>query len=278
MPETVAQLRGLRKVFTVPAGPFARRTIVAVDGVDLLLSKGESVGLVGESGSGKSTVGRLLLGLIAPSGGSVTIGGRDLAKLGKREMRALRRDIQIVFQNPHAALHPRMTVAQALAEPLKIQGGFSRDEVGQRVAAMVDTISLPQSFLGRYPHELSGGQKQRICIARALMLNPKILVLDEPTSALDVSVQAQILEFLDRLRNELGLTYLFISHNLAVVQAMCSRILVMYRGKVVEAGPAPEILTTPSHGYTRRLLAATLEPTADAVLPSIDAEPAAALR
>jgi ABC-type glutathione transport system ATPase component len=272
MPETVAQLRGLRKEFTVPAGLFARRTIVAVDGVDLLLSKGESVGLVGESGSGKSTVGRLLLGLIAPSGGSVTIGGRDLAKLAKREMRVLRRDIQIVFQNPHAALHPRMTVAQALAEPLKIQGGFSRDEAGQRVAAMVDTISLPQSFLGRYPHELSGGQKQRICIARALMLNPKILVLDEPTSALDVSVQAQILEFLDRLRNELGLTFLFISHNLAVVQAMCSRILVMYRGKLVEAGPATEILTTPSHGYTRRLLAATLEPTADAVLPSMAAD------
>lgn len=264
-----AELIGLRKEFIISQGMFARRNVVAVDGVDLALWPGESVGIVGESGSGKSTVGRLLLGLIAPSQGKVVIEGQELSRLTKADMRQLRRRVQIVFQNPHTALHPRMTVAQALAEPLRIQGGVSRTEIDARVRHMVDKIALPQGFLGRYPHELSGGQKQRVCIARALMLNPKILVLDEPTSALDVSVQAQILEFLISLQRELGLTYLFISHNLAVVQAMCTRVLVMYRGKIVEQGETQQILQSPSHDYTRRLLAATLEPRPDATLPQM---------
>lgn len=273
MTQPIAELRSLRKEFTIADGPFRRRTVVGVDGLDLQVMQGESVGIVGESGSGKSTVGRLLLGLTPPSAGQVLIEGRDLAGLTRDQMRRLRRNVQIVFQNPHTALHPRMTVERALAEPLHIQGDVDRAEIAERVGRMVDTIGLPHSFLGRYPHELSGGQKQRICIARALMLNPKILVLDEPTSALDVSVQAQILEFLNRLREDLGLTYLFISHNLAVVQAMCSRVLVMYRGRIVEEGETRQILTAPRHDYTRRLLAATLEPTADATLPEMKVDP-----
>ncbi|HTJ56084.1 MAG TPA: ATP-binding cassette domain-containing protein [Devosiaceae bacterium] len=272
MPEYAAEAVGLRKTFTVPDGLFAKRTVAAVDDVNFRLERGESVGLVGESGSGKSTVGRLLLGLIKPSDGDVRVLGRDIAGMRSRELRELRRDIQIVFQNPHTALHPRMNVARALAEPLYIQGGAGRDQIRRRISEMIDVISLPESFLGRYPHELSGGQKQRICIARALMLRPKILVLDEPTSALDVSVQAQILEFLQQLRAEFGLTYLFISHNLAVVQAMCSRILVMYRGKLVEEGASQQVLTSPAHAYTRRLLSATLEPTPDARLPILQPE------
>lgn len=268
----IAEFSAVRKEFTVSKGFFDKRKVVAVDGVDLALEARESVGIVGESGSGKSTVGRLLLGLIAPSAGKVLIEGRDLAALSRSEMRNLRSHVQIVFQNPHTSLHPRMMVSRALAEPLHIQGGFGREEIAARVRRMVDTIGLPQGFLGRYPHELSGGQKQRICIARALMLNPRILVLDEPTSALDVSVQAQILEFLQSLRDEFGLTYLFISHNLAVVQAICSRVLVMYRGKIVEQGQTRDILENPSHPYTKRLLAATLEPSPEATLPRMKEE------
>ncbi|MCT8970902.1 ATP-binding cassette domain-containing protein [Microbaculum marinisediminis] len=273
--QPIAELVALRKEFAVSQGLFATRTVVAVDDVNLALEAGESVGIVGESGSGKSTVGRLLLGLVAPSAGKVVIEGKEIATLTKTEMRALRRHVQIVFQNPHTALHPRMMVSRALAEPLRIQGDLSHQEITARVRRMVDTIGLPQSFLGRYPHELSGGQKQRICIARALILNPRIIVLDEPTSALDVSVQAQILEFLQSLREEFGLTYLFISHDLAVVQAMCTRVLVMYRGRIVDQGATRDILESPSHPYTRRLLAATLEPSADAALPVIsEADPA----
>lgn len=267
MSEIVAEAIGVGKTFFVADGPFVQRSVVAVDSFSLALAKGESVGLVGESGSGKSTVGRLLLGLIPATQGTVRILGKDIAALGTGEMRALRRDIQIVFQNPHTALHPRMTVAQSLAEPLHIQRGFSAREIRQRIGDMVERIALPKMFLDRYPHELSGGQKQRICIARALMLKPKVLILDEPTSALDVSVQAQILEFLEQLRGDFDLSYLFISHNLAVVQSMCTRILVMYRGKVVEQGSTEQVLTAPAHAYTSRLLAATLVPSPNAELP-----------
>ena len=265
----LVQLVGIRKEFTIAQGLFATRDVVAVDSVNMTLRAGESLGLVGESGSGKSTVGRLLLGLVPCSRGTVLLEGENIASFDRARMRQFRRDVQIVFQNPHTALHPRMTVARALAEPMAIQGGFSRSAIDARIGEMVEVIGLPQSFLARYPHELSGGQKQRICIARALMLNPRVLVLDEPTSALDVSVQAQILEFLQSLRRDLGLTYLFISHNLAVIQAMCSRVAVMYRGSVVEEGQTQDILENPCNAYTRRLLAATLVPSPDSELPPL---------
>ena len=265
----LVQLVGVRKHFTIAQGLFATRNVVAVDSVNMTIRAGESLGLVGESGSGKSTVGRLLLGLVPCSRGTVLVEGENIASFDRARMRQFRRDVQIVFQNPHTALHPRMTVARALAEPMAIQGGFSRSAIDARIGEMVEVIGLPQSFLARYPHELSGGQKQRICIARALMLNPRVLVLDEPTSALDVSVQAQILEFLQSLRRDLGLTYLFISHNLAVIQAMCNRIAVMYRGSVVEEGETQDILENPRNAYTRRLLAATLVPSPDSELPPL---------
>jgi oligopeptide/dipeptide ABC transporter ATP-binding protein len=272
MNPALVEMSGLRKVFSAGSGVFARRHILAVDDVSLTIGHGESVGLVGESGSGKSTVARLLLGLVRPSEGRVSFEGLRLDTLKSSELRAMRRHMQIVFQNPHTSLHPRMTVAQSLAEPLRIQGCASTGEIRRQVAEMVDVVGLPSAFLHRYPHELSGGQKQRICIARALMLKPKLLVLDEPTSALDVSVQAQILEFLKTLQRDLGLAYLFISHNLAVVEAMCTRVLVMYHGRVVEEGRVDRVLSEPRHPYTQRLLAATLVPDASATLPGAEVE------
>jgi ABC-type glutathione transport system ATPase component len=272
MNSPLVDIRSLRKVFSVSNGMLSRREVVAVENFNLSISAGESVGLVGESGSGKSTVARLLLGLIKPSSGVVRFEGQDLALLTSSQFRASRRRTQVVFQNPHTSLHPRMSVAQSLAEPLIIQERVSGSEIRRRVAEMVDVVGLPRAFLHRFPHELSGGQKQRICIARALMLRPRLLVLDEPTSALDVSVQAQILELLRGLQREWGLTYLFISHNLAVVEAMCTRVLVMYHGRVVEEGPVDDVMVKPQHVYTRRLLAATLSPSPDARLPQVEPE------
>lgn len=272
MTSPLLAMTDLRKEFSAPSGMLSRQTTVAVEKLNLSIAAGESVGLVGESGSGKSTAARLLLGLVTPTSGSVCFEGRDLQTLSARELRACRRDMQVVFQNPHTSLHPRMTVERSLAEPLLIQGGFTKSGIQQRIAEMVQVVGLPQTFLHRFPHELSGGQKQRICIARALMLRPKLLVLDEPTSALDVSVQAQILEFLRGLQRDWGLAYLFISHNLAVVEAMCSRVLVMYRGRIVEEGAVGDVLASPRHPYTQRLLGATLVPTPDAALPPIGSD------
>ena len=260
MSATLLRARALRKEFSVRHGLLGRRPIVAVDGIDLEIGPGERVGLVGESGSGKSTVARLLLRLIEPSSGAISFEGYDLLAFSAAELRGVRRHIQMVFQNPHTALYPRMSVGQALAEPLHIQGGFSGAETRTRTFEMLDRIGLPRSFLHRYPHELSGGQKQRICIARALILQPRLLILDEPTSALDVSVQAQILEFLLELQRDFALADLFISHNLAVIRAMCTRVLVMQRGRLVEEGMTEQILEQPAHPYTVALVAATLEP------------------
>jgi oligopeptide/dipeptide ABC transporter ATP-binding protein len=272
MTAPLLQAKGLRKEFVSGRGLMRRHAVVAVDDVDLAIHAGERVGLVGESGSGKSTVARLLLRLVEPTMGQVLFEGQDLHTLGRSDLRAIRRHVQMVFQNPHTSMHPRMTVEQSLAEPLLIQADIPRAETRRRVGEMLDLIGLPRAFGYRYPHELSGGQKQRVCIGRALMMRPRLIVLDEPTSALDVSVQAQILDLLLRLQREFGLSYLFISHNLAVVRLMCTEVKVMYRGRIVEEGAAEDVLARPAHPYTARLLSATLEPVPGFALPPPEPE------
>ena len=251
MTAPLLEVRGLAKHYPLKHG----RVVRAVDGVDLALAPGESLGLVGESGCGKSTVARLVLRLVPPTAGSIRFAGQEIATLSDSALRPLRRHMQIIFQNPHAALNPRRTVFASVAEPLVVQGMAGAD-LQARVARLLVQVGLPEGFLWRYPHELSGGQKQRVCIARALALEPRLLVLDEPTSALDVSVQAQILEFLQELRARLGLSYLFISHNLAVVRQVCDRVAVMYLGRIVEEGPAEAVFANPRSDYTRTLMAA----------------------
>ena len=234
----------------------AARHVVAVDGVDLDVPAGLTTALVGESGCGKSTLGRLLLRLEPPTAGRVEYEGRDLAKLDARELRAFRRQAQIVFQDPYGSLNPRLTVGSMLREALSVHDLVRGRELGARVSALLERVGLDPATAGRYPHEFSGGQRQRIGIARALSLEPRFIVLDEPVSALDVSVQAQILNLLRDLQVELELTYLFISHDLAVVRNLADRIVVMHAGRVVERGHTERVLTDPSHEYTRRLLAA----------------------
>jgi ABC-type glutathione transport system ATPase component len=239
----------------------ARKTEVrAVHDVSLDIHAGETLGLVGESGSGKSTLGRLVLRLIEPTSGSVRFDGRDLLTASGRDIRALRRDMQIIFQDPFGSLDPRMRVADLIAEPLVIHGrGGSRAEVKTRVAELLRIVGLDVSAAGRYPHEFSGGQRQRIVIARALALRPKFIVCDEPVSALDVSVGAQIVNLLAQLQREFGLTYLFISHSMPVVRYLSTRIAVMYRGNIIEVNSTEQITKAPQQEYTRSLLGATPE-------------------
>ena len=234
----------------------------AVDDVSMELRPGETLGLVGESGSGKTTILRLLLRLAQADAGHVRFDGRDITHAPESALRDLRRAVQVVFQNPHAALDPRASVFASVAEPLRLQGGLSRAALRAQVASLLEDVGLGEEFLWRYPHEMSGGQKQRVCIARALAPRPRALLLDEPTSALDVSVQAQIIELLAALRVRHGLAYLFVSHNLAVVRLLCTRVAVMRGGVIVEQGDAATVLAAPSHPYTRALLASVLPPRA----------------
>jgi oligopeptide transport system ATP-binding protein len=257
------EVAGLEKHFPVRGGVLFERTVglvKAVDGVSFEIGEGETLGLVGESGSGKSTTGYCILQLLRPTAGSVRFLGKELTALGREEIRRLRREMQIVFQDPYSSLDPRMTVGDIVAEPLHVHGVGTRRARRERVRHLLDVVGFNPGFTNRYPHEFSGGQRQRIGIARALALGPKLIVCDEPVSALDVSIQAQILNLLKDLQHEFGLTYLFIAHDLAVVRTMSDRIAVMENGKIVETGPADEVYGNPRHEYTKALLAAVPVP------------------
>ncbi|MFH8346604.1 dipeptide ABC transporter ATP-binding protein [Streptomyces sp. NPDC018045] len=262
--ETLLDLTGVTKHYALRAGPFARRKrageVGAVVGVSLTVTRGETFGIVGESGCGKSTLGRLVVGLEPPTAGTIRFAGRDIATLTRRGLRAHRRDVQLMFQDSYASMDPRMRVGAILREPLAIQGIGDRAAQQRRVAALLDEVGLPRGAVDRHPHEFSGGQRQRLGLARALALAPSLVVADEPVSALDVSVQAQILNLMRDLQRDKGLTYLFISHDLAVVRHLADTVGVMYLGELVETGPARDVFERPLHPYTRGLLATVNAP------------------
>ena len=251
----------LKKYFNTPHG-----VLHAVDDVTFSIGRGETLGVVGESGCGKSTLGRAVLRLHEPTEGKVIFDGRDVTALPKREMTRLRTQMQIIFQDPYASLNPRMTVSQAIAEPLYLQRVFRRNqkaEAEKRVLEMMDLVGLARRYVNAYPHELDGGRRQRIGIARALSLNPSFIVCDEPVSALDVSIQAQVLNLMQDLQDQLGLTYLFITHDLSVVRHLSNHIIVMYLGQLVEKAPSKRLFEKPVHPYTRALLSAIPIPDPD---------------
>ena len=259
---TLVEVKDLVKHFEIRGGLLGVRKIgavQAVDGVSFDVLRGETLGLVGESGCGKTTLGKVLLRLIPPTSGKVTVNGRSIFELSAREMVAVRRDMQIVFQDPYASLNPRMTVGEIVGEGPFVHGLKNKREREDVVRELLARVGLNQSHIHRYPHEFSGGQRQRIGIARALALNPEFIVCDEPVSALDVSIQSQVLNLLDDLQQELGLTYLFIAHNLAVVEHISDRVGVMYLGKLVELAPVDDLYATPAHPYTVALLSAVPE-------------------
>jgi oligopeptide transport system ATP-binding protein len=262
----------LVKHFPVHSGSLRRRArehVHAVDGVSLEVRRGETLGIVGESGCGKSTLGRLLVRLHDPTGGSVRFGGRDITKLSRRELRPIRRELQMIFQDPYASLNPRKRVVQLVGDPLRVNGIVPSGQIRTRVQELLEVVGLSPHHVNRYPHEFSGGQRQRIGVARALALEPQLIVADEPVSALDVSIQAQVVNLLDDLQDEFDLTYVFIAHDLGVIRHVSDRIAVMYLGVIVELAPADALYASPIHPYTEALLSA---------IPVIDTGEEAAVR
>ncbi len=260
--ESLLEIKQLKKHFPIRGGVFSKTIghVYAVDGISFTLYKGETLGLVGESGCGKSTTGRTILRLIEPTAGEIKFEGQDITELEKGDMRALRREMQIIFQDPYASLNPRMTVGSIVGEPLEIHKIAKGAKKNERVVSLLEKVGLRPEDTRKYPHEFSGGQRQRIGIARALALNPKLIVCDEPVSALDVSIQAQVINLLEDLQEEFGLSYLFIAHNLNVVEHISNRVAVMYLGKIVEVASDIELYSNPQHPYTEALLSAVPVP------------------
>lgn len=265
-PAPILELRDVQTHFPIQQGFLFKKTVgtvKAVDGVNLTLAKGEVLGLVGESGCGKSTLARTIMQLVPTTGGTVVLEGRNLTAASAYEVTGIRRDLQMVFQDPYASLNPRMTVFATLAEPLLVHKACPPGEITARVTDLMRTVGLAPRFMQKYPHEFSGGQRQRIAIARALALRPKVVIADEPVSALDVSIQAQILNLLAELVKKMRLSLIFIAHDLSVVKHISDRIAVMYLGKIVELGPASDIIERPQHPYTRALVSAIPTPNPD---------------